>query len=140
MLDAIDSPAFAEMLAAEAAAMNDVDATGVVADIEELEGSLEQLAKDHYADKLIGRAEYLAAREAIEANLEAARASLTPKRIGKLPPAGEALRSWWESAPVEERQEVIRLVVEAVVVNPAVRGRNFFDPGRVEIRWLPNVS
>jgi DNA invertase Pin-like site-specific DNA recombinase len=135
VLDAIDSPAFAEVLAAEAASMSGVDAAGVVAEIEGLEASLEQLARDHYADRLIGRAEYLAARKAVEAKLEATRASLTPKRIGKLPPAGEALRSWWESAPIDERQEVIRLIVEAVVVNPAVRGRNFFDSVRVGIRW-----
>jgi hypothetical protein len=35
----------------------------------------------------------------------------------------------------DDRRVVVRSVVARIVMGPAVKGRNFFDPGRVEIEW-----
>jgi site-specific DNA recombinase len=54
---------------------------------------------------------------------------------GALPPSTKALPSWWEDATPEQRRQLVGLVVEAVTLEPAVPGRNRFDPERVSITW-----
>jgi DNA invertase Pin-like site-specific DNA recombinase len=53
----------------------------------------------------------------------------------KLPSGEQALCQWWDQADVTARADVVRLVIDAVVIGPGAAGANTFDPSRVEIRW-----
>jgi hypothetical protein len=134
----LDSPALAETLAGGEEAVLGPLVDALVAD----EAQLEQLARDHYADRLIGREEYLAAREAIAYRLEHTRRRLAHERrreiIAGLDP-GETLREAWERADVHWRRSLLRLHVEAVEVMPRSGPTNRFDPARVRIHWRPEA-
>ena len=80
VIDALHGDALTEALAAQAADGDEIDEEALVADIGEFEDRLEQLAKDYYAEGLIGRAEYLAARNAVEAKLKERRNELIAAR------------------------------------------------------------
>jgi hypothetical protein len=101
-------------------------------------GGLTQLARDHHADRLISRAEFLAARQVIEARIEATHRALSERpRTGILldvPSTEAALRAAWETWTVDRRQAVVASVLPAVVVGPARRGKRF-DADRVEPTW-----
>lgn len=103
------------------------------------EAALEQLAVDHYSAKLISRAEFLAARRDIETRIENSRARLsrsTDAGVLAALPSGGALRQAWDSKGLDWRRSVISAVLDRIVVAPAtIRGRNRFDPTRVELIW-----
>lgn len=113
--------------------------------------ALDRLKHDYYVEGLItDRDEYLALRREVE------------QRMGKievqLDELGRRTRydwdAWtkradafeekgWEALTPEEfdaSREIVDTVVERVVVHPAVRGRNTFDPTRVEIVWRPELA
>ncbi len=77
------------------------------------------------------------AREGLTGRLEDARRRLSeaePSRVvwvGR----GAELRVKWAAMSAEERRYVVRSVVARIEIGPAVKGRNFFDPGRVRIEW-----
>ena len=50
-------------------------------------------------------------------------------------PVGVRLEDWWETASLDRRRALVQMAVEKVIINPAVKGRNFFDPSRIEIVW-----
>lgn len=111
----------------------------LVAELAEDEAALAQLAADHYSARLISRAEYLAARSALEAKIAAIRRALGQRRgaevLADLPRAEEALRAAWAAGSIDWRRVVLSAVLEAIVVRPAVRGRNRFDPRRIHPVW-----
>jgi hypothetical protein len=45
------------------------------------------------------------------------------------------LEAAWPAMAIDQRRAVVDELVDQVIVGPAVRGRNRFDPGRVEIVW-----
>jgi DNA invertase Pin-like site-specific DNA recombinase len=135
ILRASDTPALLDELRGQEAG----EAAGAgMAGIREDELALEQLARDHYVDKLIGRSEFLAARDELHARVEAARARLAA-------PAGAALlrdieraetiRSAWASGDLDWRRQFVAAVAEGVVIGPGVPGATRFDPERVEVTW-----
>jgi len=101
------------------------------------EEALDQLARDFYAERLLSRSEFLAAKGAIEAKIEGARTDLSKVESGRVfmdfPRSERALRAAWEERGLDWRRAVVDAVFEKVVVHPAVKGRNFFDPRRVEL-------
>jgi site-specific DNA recombinase len=115
------------------------DHNRLVAELAGDEAALAQLAADHYSARLISRAEYLAARSALEAKIAAIRRALGQRRgaevLADLPRAEEALRAAWAAGSIDWRRVVLGAVLEAVVVRPAVRGRNRFDPHRIHPVW-----
>ena len=46
-----------------------------------------------------------------------------------------ALRGAWPKLDLDRRRLVLNAVLDRVMVGPAVRGRNRFDPDRVELVW-----
>jgi DNA invertase Pin-like site-specific DNA recombinase len=48
--------------------------------------------------------------------------------------AGQAA-AWWGAASLDRRRAVLALLVDQVVVHPALRGLNRFDPTRVKVVW-----
>ena len=43
----------------------------------------------------------------------------------------------WDDLDLQQRRELVERALSAVVVSPAVRGRNTFDPNRIAdgLRW-----
>ncbi len=133
---ALDTPAFMTAITAQT---DNAPEAALVVSIRQEEESLEELARDFYADKLITRGEYLAAREVLEERLDHYRNQL--KRIDRsrtmmdLSSGRQALEEAWQEADLPWRQAVVETLIEKVIVHSALKGRNFFDPGRVELRW-----
>jgi hypothetical protein len=129
---ALDSPAFA-------AALRETDEPdGLAEAVAQDEAALEQLAVDHYSEKIIGRAEYLAARSAIQVRLDANRRTLAHRTGSDLlgvPSGAEAVRAAWNANDIVWRRALVRTVLESVSVGSAVPGRRRFDPGRVRLAW-----
>jgi site-specific DNA recombinase len=109
-----------------------------VAELEDLEGRLEQLATDHYVDQLIDRRSFLAARKPIMAKLDAVRAQLARRQRGDALAGlvGEgALPRAWPAMSFDRRRAVVEAFVEVVVIAPTDRADNRFNPTRVEVEW-----
>lgn len=107
------------------------DMTGV--SLVELERAMTDLARDHYVLKLITRAEFLAAREPLAAQVETLKAELNAPTLERRSLAG--IRDGWELMSIDDRKAALREVIDEVVVHPCVRGRNTFDPSKIEVRW-----
>lgn len=136
VLQALDNPEFvAELNGTEDDAGPDADAlTGI---IEAAEAKLLEYAQD-YDEGVITRAEWLAMRGRAEERKEAAHRELANvRRVDVLEDLGDpgALRMQWPELPVDRRRSVLAAVIDRVIVNAAVRGRNYFDPERVTIEW-----
>jgi hypothetical protein len=110
------------------------------------ESALEQLARDHYTDRIIGRAEYLAAREVIASRLEAARERLGHQNgsaaLSAALGASEPIRKRWDAEDLDWRRRLVSSLVDHVEVRPVGRGgnRRSGDPlanvrDRSEIVW-----
>jgi len=102
------------------------------------EMTLEQLTRDHYVDKIITRSEFFSARAALTARLESNRARLASHRSAAVMTAvgaGAEVRKQWESRPLEWRRAILSAVIDHVVLLPAIKGLNRFDPELVEIVW-----
>lgn len=116
------------------------DEEGLLAVMADCEAELEQLAADH-GGRLIGRAEWLAARGPVLARLEDAKralAAVDTVRVLEDVPAGYAeLRAFLLNADkaVSRRRAVVFQVLERVEVESAVRGRRRFDPERLSPQW-----
>ena len=112
-------------------------ADALLAAIRADEEALDQLAKDHYVDKRIGRSEFFAAHDVLEARLatnRAARARANGHSVAaQVQGAGEELRKQWDSRPLEWRRSIIGALIEKVVIEPATTGP--FDPDLVRIAW-----
>lgn len=132
VLDALDTPALLDAMRS-----GPDDTSELVDGLADDEASLEQLARDHYADRLIGRAEYLAARGALEERIEEKRSALnrggTAEALLALD-ASTPLRERWPELSTDRKRAVIAAVIESVTVNAGKPGRGF-DPARLDIAW-----
>ena len=103
------------------------------------EEALEELSRDYYLDRKIGRAEFFAARDALQGRLETSRAALAKANghglLKEIVGAGEELRRQWPSKTIDQQRAIIAALVDHVVLEPAVKGRNIFDPDLVRIVW-----
>ncbi len=129
-------PGLAQALAD--AANQDAEASGAMAALADQEAKLELLAADFAADR-ISHKEWLAARDAVSAKADALRTQMASRNTGAalatLPSTEEGLRERWDSETMEWRRRLVGLLVDRVTANPAVRGRNFFDPSRFHVAW-----
>jgi site-specific DNA recombinase len=120
-------------------ATDEGDDQALLDSLREDEAALEQLARDHYVDRIIGRSEYLAARQGLEYSIEATKRRLAgnghSRVVLDLPRGIDALREAWDVRGLDWRRSLIAAVVERIELKPAVKGRNFFDPNRVLILW-----
>lgn len=129
----LDSPAFEIALreAGEANGGHDDAAT-----LRDDERALEDLARDHYVERVIGRAEFLTARKALESRIDAARRRLAARTAaGSTATLAGTARSRWPGLSFDARRSVIDALVERITIGPGRRGYNRFDPGRVDPLW-----
>lgn len=135
VLSAVDDEAFARGLAD---APDDEEAA-LAHSIAEVEAGLAEMSRRYFVDKTLTAVEYEASRPSLVARLESlqrrlARLTAVERRsewLGR----GAELRAEWEGMTLDQRRAVLSGLVERVVVAPAVKGRNFFDPERVVVRW-----
>jgi hypothetical protein len=110
------------------------DVAAELADIEARQGDL---ATD-WADGRLSRAEWLKARDRLEARAEAARRRLaTDTKAAALAPYSSpgALRRAWPTLSFDKRRAVVGAVVYRVVCNAARKGLTTFQPERFDIVW-----
>ena len=116
------------------------------AEKKELEDSLAQLAIDHYRLRVIGRPAFLAAHEALEADLAAVQRKLdraTTYRHVKEIPVGDVAQQEWDAHAddLPWRRELIGILINKVIIKPSKHplvpySSHFgarFDPDSVEI-------
>jgi site-specific DNA recombinase len=131
----LDSPDLAKVIAELA---HEPEGEDLGQAITEGENRLAELAEE-WASGNITRAEWMAARNAIERRLEVARRNLARSTrttaLGGFLGAPGALRAAWPDLPLDRQRAVLGAVVDRVTVGPAVRGRNRFDPERVDVTW-----
>jgi site-specific DNA recombinase len=102
------------------------------------EAALDQLIKDHQVDHIISRAEWLAARVPIEERLARTRRRAAEDRGGSVLGvlmAGAKLREQWAVRPLDWKRAVLGIVIDYIVIEPAVPGLNKFDPNLVRPVW-----
>jgi site-specific DNA recombinase len=105
---------------------DDDDFTALDAKKRELEESRTQLVIDHYRLKLIGRSEFLAAHQALDADIEAIQRRLdraTRYRHVKELPVGEAAQQEWDAHEhdLAWRRELVEIVLQGhkIIVKPS---------------------
>jgi len=103
------------------------------------EESLTDAAHEYRVERILTRTQFLSVSHRLQGRIDEARKQLaavdgSPLLAG-LPVGEDALRAWWADADPGLRGALIRAVVDRVVVGPAVRGLNKFDPRRVSVQW-----
>jgi site-specific DNA recombinase len=124
--------------AIEAARVGDSRTVEAAATIQRCEAKLDSLAAD-YAEDLMSRAEWLAAREVVDRRLAEARKVLESvagngTMLG-LPKTEAALRQLLDSSDVDRSRAVLRGVIERIVVHKAARRRWSAPAERIDIDW-----
>ena len=103
------------------------------------EEALEALAKDFYAERLLSREEFMAARGALNQRLEVNRLKLAKRTssgaVGRFLGHGELLRASWTQASLEWRRSIVGALLERVEISAGRAGRLPFDPVRVRPVW-----
>ncbi|CAN5827158.1 recombinase family protein [soil metagenome] len=129
-----DSPEFAEARARRDAPDDD---DGAAEEIMAAQARLAELA-GMWAGGEISRAEWMTARKALEAAVEAAQRRVSRRRpttaLDGLDGPG-ALRAGWPELSLSRQRAVLAAVVDRVVIGPARRGYNKFDSERVDVIW-----
>jgi DNA invertase Pin-like site-specific DNA recombinase len=134
VLHALDGPKLGEFLKLRATNGDRELADQLVAD----ERRLRDLATMYARDE-IDKPEWLTARPVLQQRIRSARDRLARRAeaaiLADVGPEPGALAAAWKRWTFEQRRDVLRLVLEAVVVSPAARRGPGFDTGRVELRW-----
>jgi site-specific DNA recombinase len=112
----------------------------------ELEDSLAQLAIDHYRLRVIGRPAFLAAHDALEADLAAVQRKLdrasTYRHVREVP-VGEIAQQEWDAHAddLAWRRELIGMLIDRIIIKPSrhprvpfsAHFRARFDPESVDV-------
>jgi site-specific DNA recombinase len=134
VLEALDGPKLGEFLKLRATNGDRELADQLVAD----ERRLRELAT-MYAAGEIDKPEWLAARDVLQRRIRSARERLARRAeaaiLADVGPEPGALAKAWKRWTLEQRRDVLRLVLEAVIVSPATRRGPGFDESRVDLRW-----
>lgn len=120
---------------AERESVDDTRAKQLLEQIEADERRLAVLQEDLTEGDEDELPEVLAATRRIRRRIGDSRAELA--RLVEIPPALHEslpdLAGRWSELHLDRKQSLLRLFVEKIVIAPAVRGRNYFDPDRVDI-------
>lgn len=107
-------------------------------ELDDAAAHLEELARA-YAERKITLREYLAARPVIEKRMESARGALNvdsrAATLSAYMANPGALRREWADLTLPRQHSIVAALLDHVVLAPAVRGRNRFDPARVTPVW-----
>lgn len=133
----LDSPAVKDALAGRTAPPD----AGVNAASEAIlanERRLEE-AREMFALGEIDRKDLVAIRRTVEAELDKLRRTLVRTEqaitLAKFVDEGQDLGAMWDDLPQGRKQQILRALIDRVVISPALRGRTRFDPDRAEVIW-----
>jgi site-specific DNA recombinase len=115
------------------------DLDAAQAAVVDLKSRIEELDDEYWVKRSITKERWVGLSETLrkEAEETEARERDARQRLVRLrdaPTTAEALAERWLVADVRERNRLLRVAVERVVVHPRVPGRGQFDPTRIEIR------
>ena len=131
----LDTP---ELAAALAGAPEDIETHRLQAEVASAQARLEELAQ-LWAEKVISRSEWLAARGPIEAELTAAKKHLSRfSRFSALDGHvgnAAALRETWPTLTLSRQREIVGAVLDHAVIGPGRPGFNQFEEERVTPVW-----
>lgn len=136
VLHRLDSPKLQRAVSRALSVEDEADV--VQLELEQADAELEQLASLHGQGQISVR-EWMAARKPIEDRRTAA-----ARQLGTLSGASAldgfvgdtgALRAQWADLDPARQRAIISAVLPRIVINAAVRGRNRFDPGRIQPVW-----
>ena len=115
---------------------DDYDDSADISELARIDGRLSELAEMWAAGDL-DRPSWATARKKLEADrsaiAERMREQTTATALDTF--RSTPLRTAWPSMNLDQKRAVLAAVIDRVVIHPAVKGRNFFDPNRVEIIW-----
>jgi hypothetical protein len=133
-LIAVDSPALSAEVRRQERTVGDASE---FASLRADEAALEQLARDHYVERVIGRSEYLAARDALTERIKAARTRIDQdaNRSVLADVTGDNVRALWDAGDFDWRRRFLTSVIDHVSIGPGKPGATRFDPERVEVAW-----
>ncbi|PKV88204.1 recombinase family protein [Streptomyces sp. TLI_146] len=114
----------------------------LVQEFERRKGKLDQLVTD-YATDVLSRDQFIQAKGIAEASVQEAREALSHYQSETSlahVPATQTIRDAWETSGLEWRRNILRLVVDRVIVHPGRPGTKrwhgyHFDPEKIEIKW-----
>lgn len=135
VLETLDGPRLSELLA-EKAAGSTIETD--VADLHADEAAMAELAEDHYVARVISRAEFFAARAALEARIAETRKRIDLASRGHVLAGlvGYKLPAVWERWDIGRRRALVEAVVERITIAPVgKKGPRVFNPGRVAVAW-----
>lgn len=99
---------------------------------------LEELAS-LYAARKVTAAEWLRARDEIEARITAGEQLIVERAVDdgarRFAGQGEDLRAIWPSLSIDEQRTILASVLDRVVVHRVGKRRSHFDPSRLEAIW-----
>lgn len=135
VLHRLDSP---ELATALTGAGTDPDSEQEQADLADDERQREELA-ELYAAKAISAAEWITARNPIEARIQRRRRRLAEQvdagALADLAGTGSQLRDRWSGLNLDRQAAIVRSVVDHIVIAPGVSGARALDPARVQPVW-----
>jgi DNA invertase Pin-like site-specific DNA recombinase len=127
----LSSPEFRAVQAQQA----DDHSSDDVASLSRDEARLEELARDYYVERVITRAEYVAARHALSERIADARRQLATSSQSVLGALASDVRGLWQSASFDRRRAILGELIETITIAPGRRGFNRFDASRVDVAW-----
>jgi DNA invertase Pin-like site-specific DNA recombinase len=132
LLAALDGPGLAGRLQArdEGAPVRATEQT----ELADVERRLDELAET-FADGTVSRREWLAARGRLETRRDTLTARLAASGPSALAVLTGDVYDAWERLSFDQRHAIVAAIVDRVTVKPALKGRNRFDPDRVDVRW-----
>lgn len=136
VLHRLDTPQLQRSVTKTLSAEDEADT--VQAELARADGELDDLARLRGEGKISVR-EWMAAREPIERRRRAAdqqlRALSGASALDGLVGQPSVLRSMWSNLDPARQRAIVAAVLPRIVIHPAVRGRNRFDPERIEPVW-----
>jgi len=106
-------------------------------ELERIRGEREEYARDAAAGH-ITRAEWMILRDGLTDRQRSVERDLGSHLdecrtvLAEVPITRRELHQWWNDAPLQRQRDVIKAVVEKIVVRPSAHGGNRFDRQRLE--------
>jgi hypothetical protein len=130
VLVALDGPGLRQAMQGQS-----TPASPVESELGATERRLEELASMWAAGE-IERREWLAARDPLMQRRDSLQQQVaTQTRRSALIALEGDVRRRWAGCSFDQQRAILFAVLDSVVVGPAVKGRNFFDPARVSLTW-----
>ena len=132
----LDSPDLSHALAVKAS--DDLGSAELELELDADRHRLDELAEMYGLKEMTAR-EWMSAKAPIQQRI-----SENERRLGAVTGTsaldgyvghGDALRRQWDALSPSRQRAIVSALLESIVIGPAVRGRNVFDPTRVTPNW-----